>query len=156
MIKKCLFVALVAVLFISGCDTTIRKNDNSLEKNVQTEKPRITASDDPSKPVIQLEYPTKISYPEAKQVVFLIGSFPQVATICKATAALGELSISKLNLSNDHQFTYYFPSTTEPMEVDSLSLIFYDQYGKCISKKGYNIEFLRERKEYRVIARLPE
>lgn len=158
MIKKCLPFILIIVLLISGCNTTVMKNANgSIVKNSENNKPstqindseRVTNLDED----IQLEYPSKILYPSMKQVSFIIKSFPQIAAICRITALGGELSISKLFLSDDddNQFIYYFPDTAKPLQVDSIIIAFYDEHGKSISNKRYILEYLEENKEYWVM-----
>lgn len=149
MIKKLLFIVLITLLLTVGCTTKIMGVDQS--KNITTVTPKVSASSDPKELDIQLDY---LSSPTMKQVDFTISSFPRVATVCYMKTIYGALSAKKLVLSNSNQFSYYFPK--EPMQVDSISLNFYNENGRLLLEKNFNIEYIRDRKEYAVLERLSD
>lgn len=88
-----------------------------------------------------------------KQVDFTISSYPCDAAICRIKTIYGKISAEKILLLDDNQFSYYFPE--EFTNVDSIEFNFYDEYGRYIVKKNFNIEYISDIKEYRVLERLP-
>lgn len=136
-----LCISLILIIFI-GSSRWITSYSNA--KNDPTVN-HIEEIDDVE---INLEYPSKVSYPGIKQFDIKISYYPPIAVYCNISSDLGSTSSDKINLENENQIIYYFPNTVGTFELDTISFEFYDENDQLVAETKICVEYDKDKNQY--------